>query len=47
MLDRSHMILIALQLVLGFAPMAVAAQPWQICGTSNYTANSLYQFNPR
>lgn len=23
----------------------IAAQPWQICGTSNYTANSTYQLN--
>jgi hypothetical protein len=23
----------------------IAAEPWQICGTSNYTANTTYQFN--
>lgn len=38
------MALIVLFVVLGLAPM-VAAQPWQICGSSNYTANSLYQSN--
>ncbi|CAD6256534.1 unnamed protein product [Miscanthus lutarioriparius] len=33
-----------LLLILCFLPM-IAAQPWQICGTRNYTANTTYQFN--
>lgn len=37
------MILVVL-LILSFAPM-VAAQPWQVCGISNYTADSIYQSN--
>ncbi|KAJ1276175.1 hypothetical protein BS78_05G194000 [Paspalum vaginatum] len=31
-------------LILHLMP-TVAAQPWQICGTGNYTANSTYQLN--
>uniref|UniRef100_A0A0D9XVB8 Uncharacterized protein n=1 Tax=Leersia perrieri TaxID=77586 RepID=A0A0D9XVB8_9ORYZ len=43
--------IIQLTLLLGFfffsmpLPMDVAAQPWQICGTTNYKANSTYQSN--
>jgi hypothetical protein len=37
--------LLILLLILAFLPMIATAQPWQICGTSNYTANSTYQHN--
>jgi hypothetical protein len=36
--------LIVLLMLAGFAAM-VTAEPWQICGSSTYTANSTYQSN--
>jgi hypothetical protein len=42
-MSEAAMILILL-LILGFPPI-IAAQPWHICGTRNFTANGTYQFN--